>query len=310
MDEFERIAAYFAPLARWSGALGLIDDAAQLADPGAATIITVDALVETVHFLPSDPMETVARKLVRVNVSDCLAKGARPGEALLTLGWPREREETELAAFAAALGEELDAWGAGLIGGDSVTTPGPAFFSLTLTGRCIGEAPVLRSGAQTGDEIWVTGEIGAGRVGLEAARAGGDPQLAARYRVPELPPMDAADLVAVHAHAALDVSDGLIGDLAKLAKASGVAAELDLANVPFCRPPGTLEEALDLATAGDDYQILFAAPPGAQPALSAWSEGSATRLSRIGEVRAGTGVTVRNQGAPVRLPPHLGFAHR
>ena len=165
MSEFDWIARYFAPLVTTERAAGLLDDVAELSSH--ARIITTDALVEGVHFLPSDPIETVARKLVRVNISDILAKGGVPGEALLTLGWPKGRAEADLAGFAKALGEELDHWGASLIGGDTVTAPGGLFLSLTLTGHiATGEHIIRRSGAKAGDGIWITGKIWRWRAGL------------------------------------------------------------------------------------------------------------------------------------------------
>ncbi|MCA8905409.1 MAG: thiamine-phosphate kinase, partial [Hyphomonas sp.] len=134
MAERVWIAKYFAPAAVSPGAAGLLDDVAELATGSDARIVTTDALIEAVHFLRSDPPETVARKLVRVNVSDILAKGARPSEALLTLAWPQGRDEAELARFAEALTDELEHWNIQLLGGDTTSSPGGLFLSLTLTG--------------------------------------------------------------------------------------------------------------------------------------------------------------------------------
>ena len=173
--------------------------------------MTVDCLVESVHFFAADPIDTVARKLVRVNVSDIHAKGALPREALLVLGWPSGRSESDLKPFSAALDEELAAWGIALIGGDTVITPGHMFLSLTLTGDAIGAQPVARSGARPGDGLWVTGEIGAGWCGLRDVRQGRQSRLADHYRVPNLPGAGGAQLVASFGTAAMDVSDGLLG---------------------------------------------------------------------------------------------------
>lgn len=172
MAERDWIGKYFAPLAASAGAAGLSDDTAQLGTWKRPVAVTTDAMVEGVHFLAADPIASIARKLVRVNVSDILSAGALPREALLTLGWPAERPEAELAAFAGAFSEELSRWNIALIGGDTVASPLGLFLSLTLTGECVGEALVRRGGAGAGDDLWVTGEIGGPRRGF-LARAGG-----------------------------------------------------------------------------------------------------------------------------------------
>lgn len=310
MDEFDRIARYFAPLAQAPGAHGLRDDVATLEETDSPSIITTDCLVESVHFVPDDPIGSVARKLVRVNVSDCLAKGALPNEALMTLGWPVGREEAELAHFAAALGEELDAWDTSLIGGDSVTVSGPFFVSLTLTGQCVSsDGPVLRSGAQSGDDIWVTGEIGWGHVGLSAARRGDDPSAAQRYRAPVLPPRAIADLVAEVATASMDVSDGLMGDLMKLCAASGVGAELDLDRVLFAGAPEDRQVKITLASAGDDYQTLFTASRSARERIAAWSAANSSPVTRIGMVQKGGDLRLFDGGEAIPAPSRTAFVH-
>lgn len=310
MDEFERIARYFAPLARSPGAHGLSDDVATLGDGNGQTIITTDCLVEGVHFLPDDPVDSLARKLVRVNVSDVIAKGAQPDEALLTLGWPSGRSEAEMSAFAVALGAELEAWRASLIGGDSVSAPDALFLSLTLTGRCLSPlGPVLRSGAKIGDDIWVTGQIGWGAIGLEAARRGNDPDDIARYREPVLAPLSGAHLVSTNATACMDVSDGLVGDLAKLCDASEVGADLHLDAVRYARRPRDREDAIAMATGGDDYQILMTSPPERRSAIERWMDDTDWPVTRIGTIRKGTGPMLYYAGESVPLPAHLSFAH-
>lgn len=306
MAEKDWIRRYFAPLARSPGAAGLTDDTAEMTPVSGPLIATVDAMAEGVHFFPDDPIDTVARKLVRVNVSDILAAGARPHEALLTLGWPETRGEDDLAAFAAALGDELSRWGASLIGGDTITAPGGLFLSLTLTGACLGPRPVRRGGARSGDEVWVTGEIGAARLGYLWKTAGqGEARWLAALQAPDLPPPAAARLIAAEATAAMDISDGLLGDLAALAAASGLAASLDLETVPFSGAPATLAAKLDLASWGDDYQLLFAAPPESAAAIT----GSGLLVRRIGRLAPGAGLTVTDNKAAVNLPEILAFEH-
>ncbi len=309
MAEKEWIRRYFAPLATSPGAARLSDDTAELAPPTGPVVITTDAMVEGVHFLADDPIDTIARKLVRVNVSDILASGAAPVEALLVLGWPASRAEPELAAFADALGDELAACGAVLIGGDTVSSPGGLFVALTLTGRCLGKAPLRRGGAGAGDDIWVTGEIGRARRGFLDRSAGKDSPWIADLRTPVLPPPEAARLLATHASAAMDVSDGLLGDIHALAEASGAGAEIDFDSVPFAGHPSGIAEMLDLATWGDDYQLLFTVPSGIREVLLRDARAQGIRISRIGRIRAVRGLAVTLQGEPVNLPETIGFEH-
>lgn len=309
MSEFEWIRKYFAPLATSEGAAGLEDDVAALSELDGPLAITIDTLVEGVHFLSSDPIDTVARKLVRVNVSDLLAKGARPSEALLSIAWPRGRAETDMAQFAAALGDELSIQGATLVGGDTVATDGPLVLTLTFTGVCAGDGPVRRSDAGPGDEVWVSGLIGAGGLGLAAAKSGHADQWLDHYRVPEIPPLAAADMVAEFASASMDVSDGLLADAARLAAASGLQLHIDFDRVPFAEHGGDLQQAVTMASAGDDYQILFTADPAIRPELTAFAADEGLELTLIGTVSEGAGLSVTYQSGLVNLPETLGFEH-
>ena len=310
MGERDWISRYFSPLATTQGAASLTDDVAELSVEGGPLIATVDALVEGVHFLPADPIESIARKLVRVNVSDILSKGARPREALLTLGWPSDRAEQDLARFAQALGEDLAAWGASLVGGDTANSPQGVFLSLTMTGVCGSRGPVRRGGADAGQALWVTGEIGAACRGFRAIEAGQlqDPWVGA-YREPNLPPLAVAELVQDHATASMDVSDGLLGDAGRLAAASGLAAEIDLGAVPIAGGADTQEERLKLAVWGDDYQVLFAAPARSAPQIEADARRKGIRVTQIGTLSAGGGLSVVFEGQSVNLPETLGFEH-
>ena len=316
MAEKDWIARYFAPLAAGQGAAGLRDDVAQLGTAGPVAI-TVDAMVEGVHFRATDPIETVARKLVRANVSDLLASGAEPAEALLTLGWPKSRGETEIAGFAAALGDELSAWGAQLIGGDTVSNPPGLFLSLTLTGRCLSDNPVRRTSAKPGDSVWLTGCIGGAARGWddvsEGRDAGGDDVGGVRwrdaYRLPELPPLATAAFIARHAHAAMDISDGLLIDARSLAEASGVGLEIDLGEVRFAGGAADEAEMLKLATWGDDYQVLFTAPEAASDQIAHEASDEGIQLARIGKISEGSGLSLILRGRSVNLPETLGFEH-
>jgi len=306
MSEFDWIARYFAPIAKSVGAAGLTDDVAKLSSGNR--IITTDALVESVHFLPTDPIETVARKLVRVNVSDIVSKGARPSEALLTLGWPPIRLEDDLKSFAAAFQDELASWGIGLLGGDTVTSPDRLFLSLTLTGTLPeGREPVRRSGALVGDTVWLSGEMGWGGLGLTAARAGEEGAAAARYRVPQIPSISLADTILAHATASMDISDGLIADLQKLLSASQCGAGIDLETIPLAAPidRGVLGSVLAAITAGDDYQCVFTALPESTETLMQEHRD----LTSIGTISAGADLQLMWKGQPIPLPECAGYEH-
>lgn len=307
MAEKDWIRTYFAPLAKAPGAAGLTDDTAELSKGYGPLIATVDAMVEGVHFFCGDPVETIARKLVRVNVSDILGSGAVPREALLVLGWPKEgRDRGQIRPFSASLGAELDRWGILLAGGDTVSTPGGLFLSLTLTGECLGPAPVRRGGGKPGDDLWVTGEIGAARRGYLWKTTGqGEARWLSALQAPDLPPLAAARLLADHASAGMDISDGLLGDALSLAAASGIAAQIELDRVPFAGGAASLVEMLDLSTWGDDYQLLFAADPKS----AVFIEKTGINVTRIGRLAEGSGLSVTHCGNPVNLPETLAFEH-
>lgn len=301
-DEFAIIARHFAPLATAPGARGLLDDAG-VVKPAAGLVVTTDAIVEGVHFLADDPLDTVAQKALRVNLSDLAAKGAQPVHYLLTLAWPVGRDPAAIATFAAGLAADQAAFGCSLLGGDTVSTPGPLLVSITAFGAPLRPDPPSRAGAKPGDDVWVSGPIGDGALGLKAARGAGaavDPAiraaLAARYRTPT-PRLDLAALVAEAATASMDVSDGLFGDAAKIAAASGVQIAIEANAIP--RSPAALawlavfpQDAACLAD-GDDYELLFTAPPSARARMAAFADRGVTR---IGAVASGGGVVC--DGAP------------
>lgn len=309
MDEFELIRKIFAPLAVAHGADALRDDVAEVDLKSGRLIVTADAIVEGVHFLADDPLWTVAAKLVRVNVSDILAKGGKPAGALLSLAWPKGRPADELAEFAARLQSDLALWGGHLIGGDTTSTPGPLTLSLTLMGWCGPRGPVRRSGAKAGEDIWVSGPIGDGWLGLQAAQGGlGELSeadrltLADAYRLPRVGPLGLADVIAAHGGGAIDISDGLAADAAHVAEASGVRLTIELDAVPRSAPAQRWLAAggqiARLLTGGDDYQALFTAAAEARPAIAA----SQPPFTRIGRVEAGRGVSfLAADGAEVKI---------
>lgn len=273
---------------------------------GGAIVLTHDMIVEGVHYLPDDPPADVAWKLVAVNLSDLAAKGARPMGVLLgfTLG-----DEAWDKAFADGLGTVLGAFGVPLLGGDTVASPARVL-GLTAIGQA-ARIPPNRSGARPGDQLWVSGAIGDAGAGLRALREGRDaPALVERYRTPR-PRLEAGERLVPLVRAMMDVSDGLLIDTARMAEASGCAAGIQLDHVPLSEPFLALmgEARLDAATAGDDYELLFAADPAEAPAILALSDEIGLPFSRIGAFAAGAGLRLSERGLAVPLPGRLGFEH-
>jgi thiamine-monophosphate kinase len=308
-DEFDIIRDLFAPLATDAAARGLRDDAALL-DLRGPLVVTTDAIVEGVHFLPNDPIATIAKKALRVNLSDLAAKGARPVGALLTLIWPNHRPAAEIAEFARALGEDLRQYGLALWGGDTSSTPGPLTVSMTLFGAPSGARTPARTDAVSGQDLWLSGPVGDSYLGLIAAKRGdaGPVDAIGRYRVPE-PRTDCAVLIAAHAGAAMDVSDGLIADAHKLAHASGVALRIEAAAVPLsAAAQAALVQGVatlaDLFAGGDDYELLFTAAPAVRDQLLA------AGMHRIGRVESGEGVAVFAADGSRLTFASAGFSHR
>ena len=303
--EFSLIAKYFRPLAG-PGSLDLRDDAALLTPPpGRDLVLTADAMVAGVHFLPDDPPDLIGRKLLRVNLSDLAAKGATPLGYLMTVSTPRDTPEAWFAAFSAGLARDQTEFGVTLLGGDTTSTPGPISLSLTIIGHVAPGMAVHRFGAQTGDGIWVTGTIGDGALGLAAATGRLEDAtgfLASRYRLPQ-PRVGLA--IGGIASAAMDVSDGLIQDLGHLCRASLVGAVVDAALVPLSGParaagPAWLETCL---TGGDDYEVLMAVPPAQEAGLRRVAAACGVAVTRIGGFHSGTAqVMVRAaNGEPLAL---------
>ena len=290
--EFELIRRFLAPLATAAGAGRLEDDAAFLDTPDdGRLVVTTDTMVEGVHFPGDGPPGLIARRLLRCNLSDLAAMGARPEGYLLNLALPGRIDDPWLEAFAAGLAEDQQAFAISLLGGDTVATPG----ALTLTVTAFGPAPapVLRSGARPGDRVFVTGPIGDGCFGLKAVRGEIDaPRLAERYWLPS-PRFGAAEGAA----AAADISDGLVADLGHICRASGVAAVIDLEAVPLSPEVAALgpEARLEALTGGDDYELVLAARE--------------SLAIPVGRIVSGEGVTVIDSaGQPVPLA-RQGYRH-
>ena len=266
----------------------------------AGLVITCDTLVEGVHFLSHDPPADVGWKLVAVNLSDLAAKGATPEGVLLA--YPLSDPAWD-AAFLIGFGEALAAFDCPLIGGDTVSLPAGASRVLTVTALGRDAAAPSRAGAQAEDSLWVTGTIGDAGAGLLIAKgAAGPASLLAAYRRPQ-PRLAWGRLLGPVVHAMADVSDGLLLDAARMAAASGLAVTVDLAAVPLSpalRAWGGDALAAAAATAGDDYELLFALAPGTPPPVPA---------TRVGTFAAGTGLTLTDGDQVLAPPTSLGFEH-
>lgn len=320
------IARYFRPLASHPGAFGLADDAAIITPPpGCDVVLKTDAIVGGVHFFADDPPDLIAKKALRVNLSDLAAKGASPAGFLLSLALPGGVDASWLEAFARGLGEDAEAYGCPLMGGDTDHTSGPLTVAIAAFGTLPTGSMVRRSGAQVGERVVVTGTIGDAALGLCLRR---DPQTAARWRLdPEqsahllgrylLPqPRNALALaLRQHASAAMDVSDGLAGDLGKLCAVSGVRADIDVERVPLSEAvrtavaaqPSLIETAL---TGGDDYEVLATVTPGAVAGLAAAALAAGIALTEIGTVRAeGRGANFLDRAGNALLFKQPSFSH-
>jgi thiamine-monophosphate kinase len=313
-DELSIIHRFLRPLAG-EGALEFRDDAALLrVPPDCDLVVTADMLAVGVHFLPDDPPGTIGRKALRVNLSDLAAKGADPLGYLLSAGWPANLDEGWLAAFVSGLAEDQERFGIGLLGGDTIEVVSGPVISVTALGSVPRDRMVHRFGGRPGDALYVSGAIGAGAAGLALLKGrhgpwndlslDGQDILVARFRVPE-PRLGLAPALRDFASAAMDVSDGLIGDCDKLAAASGCTASIEAEWVPL---PAGLDssgsEALlaALLTAGDDYEVLAAVPPANAAAFETAAAAAGIPVTRIGELRGGhTPSEVLWRGRPLTL---------
>jgi thiamine-monophosphate kinase len=313
LGEFERIARFFAPLAAPEG-LSLLDDVAIIpGPPGEEYVLKTDAIVEGVHFLPEDPADQVAQKLLRVNLSDLAGKGATPVGYLLTTALPPDRDEAWLERFAQGLARDQKEFGIALLGGDSVATAGPVTLSVAAVGRVRAGETVLRSGAKPGDTVFVSGTLGDGALGLKALRGelpGLGPAhrdfLADRYRLPRPRLRLGLSLVGI-AHAMMDISDGLVADLGHICENSGVGAVVEEGRLPLspaARAAIASHASLLVAplTGGDDYELLFTAAADAVDAIARIARERDAPVTAIGRIEPGRGVRVIDEkGAPIAI---------
>ncbi len=314
--EFDLIADLFGPLATHPGALGLADDAAVLPVGTDDLVLAKDALVQGVHFLPTDPAGTTAQKALRVNLSDLAAMGAVPEGYLFGLVRPPAVDDAWLEAFAAGLAADQERFGLSLLGGDTVKTPGPLVLSITVLGRVPPGMALRRNGARAGDDVWVSGTLGDAALGLQVFKGGWAPPsedamayLVDRYRIPR-PRLELGQALRGLAHACQDVSDGLVQDLGHIAGHSGVAIVVEAAAVPRSEAAEGAPNALRLALGGgDDYELVFTASKASRFRVHALARDLDLPLTRIGRVERGEGVTVLDAlGTPMALT-HRGWSH-
>jgi thiamine-monophosphate kinase len=311
LGEFGRIDRFFKPLAAgFAGARGLADDAAVFGVPeGQELVVTADAMVAGVHFLPTDPPGDIAAKLLRVNLSDLAAMGAEPLAYTLVTALPRAIGEDWLAAFTAGLAEDQRRFGIHLAGGDSVSTSGPITLSVTAFGLVPRGQALPRRSERVGDPVFVTGRIGDAALGLQVVLGtldgrGMESQVA-RLRRPD-PRVTVGPRLRGLAVSCIDVSDGLVADMGHLAEESGCAAVLHADRVPVPTAVGGESTRLALAlTGGDDYELLFTAPEDARGALAALATETGVAITEIGRTMAGPAGRVEvldARGEPLVLP--------
>lgn len=324
-DEFQDIARRFRPLTFGAPeALELMDDAAVIPSRhGFDLVVTKDALVEGVHFLPGERPDRIARKLLRTNLSDLAAKGAEPYGCFLAVSWPPHYDAEARDQFAKALGEDLSHFSLALFGGDTTATPGPLTLSLTALGWVPQGQMVRRKGARIGDDLMVTGTIGDGYLGLLAAQGrlamltpGQNLALEERYHHPR-PRLGLGQALRAHATACADVSDGLAADAGHIAAASAVGLRIDLEQVPMSaaalawleRQDDPIAARLALVTGGDDYELVCTVPADQREAFMSKAAALGIDATLIGQVVSEPGVHLSWCGAVQNIRT-LGYQHR
>ncbi len=315
------IARFFKPLASHPGALGLSDDAAFLTPPpGCDLVLKTDAIVGGVHFFADDAAHTVASKALRVNLSDLAAKGARPLGFLLSLAIPKDIGEDWLAGFAEGLRGDAVLFGCPLFGGDTDRTPGPTTISIAMFGTVPEGTMVRRAGAMTGDRVFVSGTIGDAALGV-MVRGGkswklSEPHrkhLLSRYLLPQ-PRNALAEAVRTHATAAMDISDGFVGDFSKLCRVSDVSADIEVARIPMsdaakaviAGDSGMLEAAI---TGGDDYEVVCTVPAAKADSFRAAAKTAQVTVTEIGEIKAGKGARFLDADGHALTFKRASFSH-
>ena len=322
LDEFGRIDRFFKPLATHAGALGLDDDAAVLSVAGLpGLVISTDAIVEGIHFRASDPVDLVAQKVLRTNLSDLAAMGAAPWIYTLVLAVRQDAAtDSWLEQLASGLARDQQTYSVHLVGGDLVATPGPNMLAVTIFGKQESGRVLRRNAARPGEDLYVSGTIGDAALGLKyllgdfgtiAAEYGA--VLTDRYHLPQ-PRVALGLALGGRASAAMDISDGLAQDLGHLCSASGTAAEVWWPRIPLSPAARHLlvEKracADDILGGGDDYELLFSAPVEYRDDIVRCAKDSGTSVTRIGKLFEGAGVVIRDHGGKPIALRRFGYRH-
>lgn len=322
-DETELIQTYLAPLTRGAtGALDLSDDAAFLTPaPGMDIVISTDPILAGVHFFADDSADDIAWKALAVNVSDLVAKGATPVAYTMTLAFPDAPERAWMERFASGLAAAQLAFGCHLIGGDTDRTSGPLAIGITAIGQVPNGKMVLRRGARAGDHVFVTGTVGDAALGLKLRRSGSvfgavvtddaKAWLIDRYLRPQ-PRVSFASILLRHATAALDISDGFMKDMTRLAGTYGLTvAFADLPLSPAVRQviASYNGERASLLTGGDDYEILFSVSPTSRAAMIAEAAQGALNVTELGVLRVDGEILVKDHAGVVIAVTQSGYDH-
>ena len=317
--EFDLIAELFAPLTDGDDrALGLLDDAAVIPQKtGIETVVSTDTLVAGVHFLMIEAADIIARRLLRVNLSDIAAMGAKPSGYFLNLSLPADIGNDWLAEFVSGLAADQQQFGFSLLGGDTTRTPGPLVLSVNMFGEVPAGQAIRRSSAKANDLIFVSGTIGDAGLGLARLRddgAGAEDPLVQRYQLPE-PRVSLGSALRGIAGAMADVSDGLLADLGHICKASALGATLEAMAVPLSDAARTVTgtddvDILKLLTSGDDYELVFTVPPGRIDDAREASAATGTQITKIGRmVGTPAAVTVQTSDGRDITPEKTGYRH-
>ena len=322
--EFELIARYFAPLAAGApGAFDLTDDVAIVeAGPDEQVVVKTDAIVAGVHFLADDPPDLIARKLLRVNLSDLAGKGARPLGYLMACALPADLDEAWLATFVAGLAADQREFDLSLLGGDTTATPGPLTLSATVFGAISKGRLPWRGAALAGDAVLVSGTLGDGALGLDVQRqafaeldAASRAHLIDRYRLPRPRLQLGRALVeAGLVHAAMDISDGLLADLGHICRTSKLGADIEWQRVPLSAPAAKLVAAQPqrrerIVAGGDDYELLLTVGAEDVPAALSIAQRADVRLTPVGRMRAGDGVRIIDERGEEMSVSRSGYRH-
>ncbi len=324
MGEFDFIQDYLAPLAAPEG-LGLLDDAALLTPPaGKDLVVTQDTMVEGIHFPSGEWGAGTAEKLLRVNLSDLAAKAATPWGYFLSLSLPREMDKRWLAGFAKGLEAGQQAFDWHVMGGDTTRTDGPLVISLTAMGTVPTGQMVKRSGAKSGDDVYVTGRIGDAYLGLQMALGHKVEPISGQgmmlweeaYQRP-MPRVVLRKMLRKFATASVDISDGLIADCGHIARASDASLNLDYESIPFSLPTRAWMDAQDnsldafkiLVSAGDDFEVVFTAPLEHRDAIKKSAQIANVSVTKIGHVVMGEGVSCHKADGKILSFTRTGYTH-